>query len=231
MISSKCTLEAHISFGSDNLFASLVAFAGLEYGGQIIFAGDEAQLPPVGDNLSTAMRAAFFREQGLRVDSVDWQNAPGKAASTEPTSPQQSPPPLARKIPRSNNSSRASRPTENLNDQERFRRDLNLPPHPVQHTLQPLPRPSAQPQHTHLPLARRQTKHPPSQTLCTLRRSLPPQINRLLEHPETKPQKPPPETRPPPPQLRTRRRQIKQHKNPHPSKPPPPETVCPPSPN
>ncbi|MGN1360592.1 MAG: AAA family ATPase [Kiritimatiellia bacterium] len=67
MISSKCPHEAHISFVSDNLPADLMAFSGLEYGGQIIFVGDDAQLPPVGDNLSAALSETFFREQGLRV--------------------------------------------------------------------------------------------------------------------------------------------------------------------
>ena len=48
MISAKTNKEDHFQFGSDNLMEDLIEFSGLDNGGQIIFIGDDAQLPQIG---------------------------------------------------------------------------------------------------------------------------------------------------------------------------------------
>ena len=54
-------------FGTDNLMNDLLTFARLSFGGKIIFVGDPAQLPPVGEEMSEALNAEFFRAKGLDV--------------------------------------------------------------------------------------------------------------------------------------------------------------------
>ena len=67
MISAKTNKEDRFQFGSDNLLEDLIEFSGLDNGGQIIFIGDDAQLPPVTDSFSAALSEEFFISKGLSV--------------------------------------------------------------------------------------------------------------------------------------------------------------------
>lgn len=54
-------------FGTDNLLEDLLTFVRPNFGGKILFVGDPAQLPPVGEPISNALRAEFFEKRGLKV--------------------------------------------------------------------------------------------------------------------------------------------------------------------
>lgn len=54
-------------FGTDNLMEDLLDFIRPDFGGKVIFVGDPAQLPPVGEPESQALRKEFFIERGLKV--------------------------------------------------------------------------------------------------------------------------------------------------------------------
>lgn len=54
-------------FGTDNLLEDLLTFVRPSFGGKIIFVGDPAQLPPVGESVSSALRKEYFEERGLEV--------------------------------------------------------------------------------------------------------------------------------------------------------------------
>lgn len=54
-------------FGTDNLMDDLLTYVRPNFGGKIIFVGDPAQLPPVGEAVSNALRADFFQKKGLKV--------------------------------------------------------------------------------------------------------------------------------------------------------------------
>ena len=54
-------------FGTDNLMEDLLDFVRPDFGGKVIFVGDPAQLPPVGENESNALRTSYFEERGLKV--------------------------------------------------------------------------------------------------------------------------------------------------------------------
>ena len=54
-------------FGTDNLMEDLLDFVRPDFGGKIIFVGDPAQLPPVGEPFSNAFRVEYFTERGLKV--------------------------------------------------------------------------------------------------------------------------------------------------------------------
>lgn len=54
-------------FGTDNLLEDLLEYVRPSYGGKVIFVGDPAQLPPVGEPISNALRADYFKERGLKV--------------------------------------------------------------------------------------------------------------------------------------------------------------------
>lgn len=55
-------------FGTGVLIEDLLTYARPLHGGKIIFIGDPAQLPPVGDNRSVALDRMFFKEKGLNVE-------------------------------------------------------------------------------------------------------------------------------------------------------------------
>ena len=69
MISSKTNHDERFQFGTDNLLEDLITFADLNQGGQIIFIGDDAQLPPVGDSYSAVLSEEYFLKRGLTVAS------------------------------------------------------------------------------------------------------------------------------------------------------------------
>lgn len=54
-------------FGTDNLMEDLLTYVRPKFGGKVIIVGDPAQLPPVGEPVSNALRAEYFQEQGLKV--------------------------------------------------------------------------------------------------------------------------------------------------------------------
>ena len=54
-------------FGTDNLLEDLLTYVRPNFGGKVIIVGDPAQLPPVGEPVSNALRAEYFQEQGLKV--------------------------------------------------------------------------------------------------------------------------------------------------------------------
>lgn len=54
-------------FGTDNLMDDLLTYVRPNFGGKIIFVGDPAQLPPVGEAVSNALRADYFQKNGLKV--------------------------------------------------------------------------------------------------------------------------------------------------------------------
>lgn len=69
MISSRKQEHELLRFGSDVLLDDILTSARTLYGGKIIFIGDPAQLPPVGDNRSAALDEAFFKEKDIDVRS------------------------------------------------------------------------------------------------------------------------------------------------------------------
>ena len=71
MISSRRQVEEFLHFGTDVLLDDLLTYVKLTYGGKIIFVGDPAQLPPVGDNRSAALDVAFFEEKGLPTMTIE----------------------------------------------------------------------------------------------------------------------------------------------------------------
>lgn len=54
-------------FGTDNLMEDLLSFVRPDFGGKVIFVGDPAQLPPVGEPVSNALKAGYFEERNLKV--------------------------------------------------------------------------------------------------------------------------------------------------------------------
>jgi len=54
-------------FGTGNLMEDLLTFVRPNFGGKVIFVGDPAQLPPVGESVSNALRADYFKERNLKV--------------------------------------------------------------------------------------------------------------------------------------------------------------------
>jgi len=54
-------------FGTDNLMEDLLDFVRPNFGGKVIFVGDPAQLPPVGESESNALKADYFIGRGLKV--------------------------------------------------------------------------------------------------------------------------------------------------------------------
>lgn len=71
MLSSKTNRQDIYEFGTDNLMNDLLTFARPIEGGKILFVGDPAQLPPVGDKDSMALSVAYFEELGLKVETAE----------------------------------------------------------------------------------------------------------------------------------------------------------------
>lgn len=70
MIASHTKENEQLLFGSGNLLADLLDYADVRHGGKVIFVGDPAQLPPIGENQSNALIEPIFSEAGLRVQEV-----------------------------------------------------------------------------------------------------------------------------------------------------------------
>ncbi len=71
MVGSKKSTGDLFMFGSGILLDDVLRFARLDEGGKIIFVGDPAQLPPVGDPDSYALDASFFSGKGLSAESFE----------------------------------------------------------------------------------------------------------------------------------------------------------------
>lgn len=69
MISSKKQEHEIFQFGTGVLIDDLLTYARPLFGGKIIFVGDPAQLPPVGDNHSAALDEDFFSAANMKVSS------------------------------------------------------------------------------------------------------------------------------------------------------------------
>lgn len=69
LISSKPSNQELIHFGTDVLINDLLTYAMLQLGSKILFVGDPAQLPPVGDNSSHALNEDFFHKKNISVSS------------------------------------------------------------------------------------------------------------------------------------------------------------------
>lgn len=67
MVCSRKMEHELFRFGTDNLMDDLLTFVRPSFGGKVIFVGDPAQLPPVGESKSNALDAQFFRDKGLKV--------------------------------------------------------------------------------------------------------------------------------------------------------------------
>ena len=62
---------SHVVFGSGHLMDDLIEFVYSGNGCRILFMGDTAQLPPVGENEGPALQAACVAEYGLHVTSSE----------------------------------------------------------------------------------------------------------------------------------------------------------------
>ena len=71
MLSSRTSTHEMFRFGTDNLMDDLLTFVRPSFGGKVIFVGDPAQLPPVGDSESNALRRDFFVERGLQAEEAE----------------------------------------------------------------------------------------------------------------------------------------------------------------
>lgn len=67
MVCSRTMPQELFQFGTDNLMDDLLTFVRPSYGGKVIFVGDPAQLPPVGESISNALQREFFEKKGLKV--------------------------------------------------------------------------------------------------------------------------------------------------------------------
>ena len=71
MISSKESKNELFTFGTSVVLDDILTYAALQTtANKIIFVGDPAQLPPVGDNKSLALNPNFFRKKGLIVQEA-----------------------------------------------------------------------------------------------------------------------------------------------------------------
>lgn len=71
MVSSRPIRNETLHFGTDIILEDLLTFVQPHLGGKIIFVGDPAQLPPVGDNCSAALDELYFRAKGLAVTTFE----------------------------------------------------------------------------------------------------------------------------------------------------------------
>lgn len=67
MLCSMTVEQELYQFGTDNLMDDLLTFVSPSFGGKVIFVGDPAQLPPVGESVSQALNADFFINKGMKV--------------------------------------------------------------------------------------------------------------------------------------------------------------------
>ena len=71
MVCARQVRQELFEFGTDNLMDDLLTFVRPSFGGKVIFVGDPAQLPPVGDSVSQALNEAYFIAKGLKVMTAE----------------------------------------------------------------------------------------------------------------------------------------------------------------
>lgn len=71
MVCSRKIEHELFTFGTDNVMEDLLTYIRPNFGGKVIFVGDPAQLPPVGESVSNALRAEYFQNKGLKVAEAD----------------------------------------------------------------------------------------------------------------------------------------------------------------
>lgn len=71
MVSSKKAGNEVYAFGSGILLDDLLTYCNPHNGGKIVFIGDPAQLPPVGDNKSNALDKEFLELLGYKVSEFE----------------------------------------------------------------------------------------------------------------------------------------------------------------
>ena len=71
MVCARQVKQELFEFGTDNLMDDLLTYARPSSGGKIIFVGDPAQLPPVGDPVSQALNESYFEAKGLKVMTAE----------------------------------------------------------------------------------------------------------------------------------------------------------------
>lgn len=71
MLSSQKSQQELFQFGTNNLMDDLLTYIRPSYGGKIIFVGDPAQLPPVGDPISQALNPEFFINKNIKVKQAE----------------------------------------------------------------------------------------------------------------------------------------------------------------
>lgn len=67
MLCSRTIQQELFQFGTDNLMDDLLTYVRPSFGGKLIFVGDPAQLPPVGEPDSNALKREYFEGKGLKV--------------------------------------------------------------------------------------------------------------------------------------------------------------------
>ena len=67
MLSARKVEQELFVFGTSNLMEDLLTFVKPSFGGKLVFVGDPAQLPPVGENVSQALNAEYFTSRGMKV--------------------------------------------------------------------------------------------------------------------------------------------------------------------
>ncbi|NMA64798.1 MAG: AAA family ATPase, partial [Clostridiaceae bacterium] len=71
MISSRESKNELFTFGTDILLNDLLTYSGIPYSSnKIIFVGDPAQLPPIGDNSSKALTPEYFEQLNIKIQSA-----------------------------------------------------------------------------------------------------------------------------------------------------------------
>lgn len=71
MVCARTVRQELFEFGTDNLMNDLLTFVRPSFGGKVIFVGDPAQLPPVGDSVSKALNEDYFIARGLKVMTAE----------------------------------------------------------------------------------------------------------------------------------------------------------------
>lgn len=69
MVQSRPERSGRLVFGVNGLLPDLLDNANVHLGGKLIFIGDPAQLPPVGENVSAALDDEFFASRNISVTS------------------------------------------------------------------------------------------------------------------------------------------------------------------
>lgn len=71
MVSHNKSVHELFQFGTDILLDDLLTYVRPSFCGKVIFVGDPAQLPPVGDNHSYALDEMYFKKMNLKVMSTE----------------------------------------------------------------------------------------------------------------------------------------------------------------